>query len=107
MEGHPEIKSNPTLGRVYTVHPLNRECFFLRILLHNVRGPTSFKYLKTVDGEECETYHMACLKLGLLEEDCHWDKTLEDAQGTMMPRQMRDLFAILLSACELSNPKEL
>ncbi|GBP30124.1 ATP-dependent DNA helicase pif1 [Eumeta japonica] len=36
--------------RVYGVHPSQSECFYLRMLLHHVRGPTSFQYLKTVDG---------------------------------------------------------
>jgi hypothetical protein len=37
------------LRRLYTVHPKQRECFFLRLLLVNVPGPTSFEFLKTVN----------------------------------------------------------
>jgi len=49
-----------TLDRMYTIHPNNPECFYLRILLHNVRGPTSFKNLKSVDGIEYDTYREEC-----------------------------------------------
>ncbi|CAJ0928188.1 unnamed protein product [Ranitomeya imitator] len=41
-KGYPEVKATDTLGRVYTVHPSNAECFYLRMLLHVVKGPTSF-----------------------------------------------------------------
>lgn len=50
------------LGRLYTVHPSQRECFYLRLLLINVRGPTS-----TVNGQLCESNHDACTELQLLE----------------------------------------
>lgn len=59
------------VGRVFTVHLNNAECYFLRMLLDKVPGPTSFKYLKTVNGVVCDTYQMACLRLGLLEDDDH------------------------------------
>ena len=45
----PDVKSTDALGRVYTVHPNNSECFYLRMLLHEVTGPTSFEALKTVN----------------------------------------------------------
>ena len=50
VEGYPGVKSTPALGRVYTVHPGNSECFHLRLLLHTMHGPTSFTELRTVDG---------------------------------------------------------
>ncbi|GBM84228.1 hypothetical protein AVEN_94428-1 [Araneus ventricosus] len=46
---NPGIKSSDALGRVYTVHPSNSECFHLRLLLHVVLGPTSFSDLKTIN----------------------------------------------------------
>ena len=58
-----------TLGRLYTVHTKQRECFFLRLLLVNVRGPTYFQYLRTVNGNLYDTYFNACRELHLLEDD--------------------------------------
>ncbi|KIH53763.1 hypothetical protein ANCDUO_16097, partial [Ancylostoma duodenale] len=74
-----DVRASDALGRVYTVHPNNDECYYLRLLLHTVRGPTSFTDLKTVDGEVCETYREACQRRGLLENDQHWDTTLAKA----------------------------
>ncbi|XP_037067965.1 uncharacterized protein LOC119089403 [Pollicipes pollicipes] len=39
------------IGRVYTASPRAGEAFFLRLLLHNVRGPRSYEELRTVDGQ--------------------------------------------------------
>lgn len=50
VPGFSDIFMTNTLGRLYTVHPKQRECFFLRLLLVNVTGPTSFQYLRKVNG---------------------------------------------------------
>jgi len=107
VQGHPGVRSSDALGRVYTVHPSNAECFYLRMLLHVVKGPTSFTDLKTVSGTICQTYCEACEKNGLLENDNHWDSTLEEASATRSPKRIRDLFAILLTTCTISNPLNL
>lgn len=51
----------------------------------------------------CQTFREACSTLGLLEDDVHWDHTLEDAAVTQSPEQMRNLFAIMIAMCALSN----
>jgi hypothetical protein len=48
---HDDIRATDALGRVYTIHPNNVECYFFRLLLHAVGGPISFESLKTVEGE--------------------------------------------------------
>lgn len=58
------IYESGTLGRVYTVHPKDAECYYLRLLLHTIKGPTSFDALKSINNEICPTYREACLKLG-------------------------------------------
>ncbi|XP_017494024.1 PREDICTED: uncharacterized protein LOC108382137, partial [Rhagoletis zephyria] len=97
VEGHPNLYSYDTLGRLYTVYPNNTECFYVRLLLINVRGPTSFQDLRAVNGQLCATYRQACQELNFLENDAHWDTALADASNTARPQQMR--FP--------SNPKEL
>ena len=108
VEGQRNLySSDDALGRLYTVHPNNQECFYLRLLLVNVHGPTSFQQLKTVNGEICATFRQACQELNLLENDAHWETTLADASNTAHPKQIRTLFAIILTTCFPSNPKDL
>ncbi|GFT79634.1 ATP-dependent DNA helicase [Trichonephila clavipes] len=95
------------LGRLYTVHPNNTECFYLRLLFINIRGPISFQDLRTVNDQLCATYRQACQKLNLLENDAHWDTALAGASNTARPQQIRTLFAIILTTCFPSNPKDL
>ena len=45
MTGFPGVKEAHILGRGYTVNPRQGECFYLRLLLHNIRGPQSFAHL--------------------------------------------------------------
>jgi len=105
--GYANVYSTDTLGRIYTVHPSNDECFYLRLLLVNVRGATSFQSLRTVDGELCTTYREACQCLHLLEDDIHWDHTLADAVIFSSAHQIRSLFAIIISTCFPSDPLHL
>jgi hypothetical protein len=70
---------NQCIGAHLHSYPCNDECFYLRLLLVNVRGPTSFQFLRTGNGELCATYREACQHLRLLEDDVHWDHTLADA----------------------------
>ncbi|KAL8617178.1 hypothetical protein ACOMHN_014348 [Nucella lapillus] len=107
VENWPGIKASAAIARVYTVSPKHQECFFLRLLLHQVKGPTSFEDLRTFEGRLCNTNREACLLHGLLEDDEHWNLTLEDAAATKHPKQMRQLFAIMMHTCELSNPVDL
>lgn len=105
--GHPGIKKDAALGRVYGIHPSQSECFYLRILLHHVRGPTSFAYLKTVNGFVKETYQAACRDRGLLENDDHWGNTLSEASLSHCPKKLRELFVVILLFCQPSEPLKL
>ncbi|XP_067947388.1 uncharacterized protein [Watersipora subatra] len=82
---HPGIYQTDALARVYTVHPNNRECFFLRIILHHVVGPVSFHHLRTVEGHVCATFHETCRRLGLLKDDAQWREALEEAATVRSP----------------------
>ena len=107
VEGHPNVKFDCTIGRVYSVHPSHHECFFLRLLLHEIRGPTSFSFLRTIDGQTFDTYREACLALNLLEDDNQWNTAMDEASVSHTPISLRELFSIILKTCEVSNPLEL
>ncbi|CAK1589438.1 unnamed protein product [Parnassius mnemosyne] len=67
------------------------------MLLHEVRGPTSFEDLKTVNGILHPTFQSTCETLRLLEDDNYWDTTLEVAALCDSPLNMRELFTIMLT----------
>ena len=103
VKDHPNIRESDTLGRVYTVHPRQQECFYLRLLLHTVKGAKSFKDLKEVDGKVCDTFREACRLRGLLEDDTHWHKCLDEAAAGCAPSRLRSLFAIILTMGEVAD----
>lgn len=107
VEGWQGIRLNDAIGRVYAVHPNQQECFFLRLLLHEIRGPRCFADLRTYDQDVCQTYREACKKHGLLADDDTWDKTLEEATASRSPLQIRQLFAIMMTMCNLADPLNL
>ena len=73
------IHEAETIGRVHTVSPRQGECFFLRILLHTIKGLTSFDALKTVNEVIFKTFLESCQLQGLLEDDNGWHHTMEEA----------------------------
>ena len=107
VSGHPGVKAAHVLGRVYTISPRQGECFYLRLLLHHVRGPQSFSELKTVNGDLCSSFREACFKLGLLEDDNQYHLAMEEASVGNSPASLRTLFAVILTWCEPSNPLEI
>ncbi|KAI8764115.1 ATP-dependent DNA helicase pif1 [Biomphalaria glabrata] len=52
------------------------------MLLHVVKGPTSFTNLKTVEGVVCQTFRETCQRRGMLDNDEHWEVALAEAAQT-------------------------
>lgn len=61
------------MARIFTVHPSNIECVYLRLLSINVRGPQSFQDLRTVDGVLCATQRRARTRT-VLKNSVHSNK---------------------------------
>lgn len=55
----------------------------------------------------CETYQGVAQRRGLLESDQEFDNDLQLAAGVVSPRQIRELFVMMLMFCELSEPEVL
>ncbi len=68
------------IGRMYYVHPIAGERFYLRLLLTAVAGATSFDHLRAVDGRLCATFREACILLGLVENDREYELCLEEGR---------------------------
>ena len=62
-----------SIGRMFTSGIRDIERYCLRMLLHNVRGASSFECLRTVEGVERATFKGAATAMGLLADDAEWD----------------------------------
>lgn len=103
VDGHLGIRARKALGRVYTAHPTNFECFYLGILLPTVICLTYFEYLSTVNEEVCPTFRESYLKRGLLEDDSNWDATMFEAAANKSSKKLRILFAIIVVNCGVAD----
>ena len=68
-----------------------------------VRGPISFEDLRTVNKLVLPTFKDACMERGLLRNDAEWDRCLQEAAYFQSGKQIRDLFALILSHCHQTN----
>ncbi|CAH1105996.1 unnamed protein product [Psylliodes chrysocephalus] len=64
----------------------------------------SFSILKTVNNVTYPTFQEACITIKLLEDDDHWDRTLEEASISDSPYEIRELFTIMLVFCQVEDP---
>ena len=64
----------------------------------------SFEDLSAVYGTIFNTFCEACSQLGLLQDDIEFRMTLTEAVATRMPKQIRQLFSIILTFCEPDDP---
>ncbi|GMQ05571.1 hypothetical protein CsSME_00050547 [Camellia sinensis var. sinensis] len=92
------------IGRMYFASPNCGERFYLRLLLTVVKGPKSFQSLRTVDNVVHDTFKLACIARGLLEDDEEWIQCLKEAVVIKIGYQLRRLFSIILTQCSPLNP---
>mmetsp|Transcript_13935 Transcript_13935/g.25805 ORF Transcript_13935/g.25805 Transcript_13935/m.25805 type:complete len:831 (-) Transcript_13935:1923-4415(-) len=103
----PRARNLKVIGRVYTVSIREGERFYLRLLLTQVAGPTSFEHLRTVNGVLHPTFKDACVASSLIEDDTEWDRTMTEATIWQMPQQLCNLFASLLFFGQPADPSAL
>ncbi|XP_059179144.1 uncharacterized protein LOC131958244 [Physella acuta] len=102
----PRLRGHETtIGRMYSVSPTDREKWFLRILLLNVKGATSYTDLRKVERNSTPfaSFQEACIARGLTDDDSEWDACLTEAAIHQMPVQLRQLFAFICLMCEPSD----
>ncbi|XP_071581345.1 uncharacterized protein [Temnothorax nylanderi] len=91
------------ISRLYTVSIRDTERFYLRLLLLHVAGAKCFEDLRTVNGVLYETFKDAAIAKNLIEADDLWEKTLEEATGSHMFAQLRELFTYI---CIFGTPTD-
>ena len=104
---HIRRNSRGKVGRIANVAPNEGERFYLRMLLHIVKGAQSYSDLRTVAGHKHPTFRAACEALGLLGDDQEWFHAMADAAHWALPYQLRQLFVTLLLFYEVTNPVKL
>ncbi|CAN1780534.1 ATP-dependent DNA helicase pif1 [Linum perenne] len=100
-------KSGISIGRLYYAHPSSNERYYLRVLLHIVKGCRSFEEIKTVNGVIYESFKETCYALGFLADDNEWHDCLQEVSTWASGRKMRRIFATMLAFSQVSNTKEL
>lgn len=80
------------IGRMYHCNPTAGERYYVRLLLTAVKGPQSFKHLRTVRGVRYKTFQEACVALGLSRDDQHWIQTFQEVTTYASGEALRELF---------------
>ncbi|XP_074352575.1 uncharacterized protein LOC141691715 [Apium graveolens] len=108
LEGWWKIRERGTVfGNLSDVYASSGETFYLRMILMHIKGATSFKDLRTVNGIVYNTYKEPCDALGLLKDDKQWDVTMTENFNHVMPFQLRQLFVFILSNNQVADPLKL
>ncbi|CAN1837196.1 ATP-dependent DNA helicase pif1 [Linum perenne] len=102
-----ERKKKAAIGRLYYCHHSSGERFYLRMLLHTVRGCTSFEDIKTVNGVKYDTFKETCSAYGFLADDGEWNHCLREVSLTATSYQMRMLFVRMIMYCQVSDVSSL
>ncbi|KAI7756269.1 hypothetical protein M8C21_015503 [Ambrosia artemisiifolia] len=97
----------PQRGRIVSANPAEGERYYLRILLSNIKGPTSFEDLCTVNGEKYTTFRRAALEIGLIENDDSLSQCLTEASLFQFPNALRRLFETIMIFCEPGDIRKL
>ncbi|GBC01666.1 hypothetical protein RclHR1_04290002 [Rhizophagus clarus] len=90
---------------MYMCSPRDKERFYLKTLLTQVSGTTSYESVHTINGITYDTYEEAIQQLGSVfdEKNNEFGKCLKEAASYQMPSKLRQLFATILLFCD---PKE-
>src|SRR6266540_1380814 len=94
------------IGRLYYVNPTEGEQFYLRMLLMIVKGTKNYEEIRTYNGIIYQTFKEACAARGLLSDDKEWYNTFQEASTLATYSQLRNLFVIMLTYCEIKKRKD-
>ena len=93
------------IGRIHAVPRSSDDRYYLRMLLHHVKGVTCHKDIRTIDDVVYDTYKAAACSLGLLSDDKEIEFAMQETWDFGNSQKLRSLFSILLNFSEISNPK--
>ena len=79
----------------------------MRIILLNVRGATSFEYLRRYNGTLYQTFIETGIAAELVGNDEEWENAMIEGCTYQMPRVLRQLFVVKCLFCQPANPMTL
>ncbi|XP_021974539.1 uncharacterized protein LOC110869606 [Helianthus annuus] len=99
-------RKNPygSIGRIHYVPPSLGDCYYLRILLNHIKGPTCCEDIKTVDRQVFQTFKDACFARGLLDDDKEYVNAIKEASTWSTGDFLRTFFVMLLLSNSISRP---
>ena len=74
-----ERTKGKAVGRIAYTTPSEGEKFYLRLLLANIRGPTSFTDLLTTNGKLCTSFQEVATEHGFLKSNNIFEICMEEA----------------------------
>lgn len=99
-----ERQQGLAIGRIYHCSPTAGERFYLRLLLCNIAGPSSYEELRTFRGVLHPTFYEACRARGLVEDDKEWVYCFREARRYKSGMALRSLFVIAIIHGPLITP---
>ncbi|KAJ8879633.1 hypothetical protein PR048_020241 [Dryococelus australis] len=99
-----EALPKSTISQTHSISPqFNEELLWLRLVMHNFRGSTSFQDIRTVRNSLLLTFKEACMDLLLLDQDDIYKVTLFEAATWSHPWRLRVLLPHSLFHCNISD----
>ena len=96
------------IGRLPMCSPRQGELYYLRILLINVVGPSSFTNIRTLPSSHTtSTFKDACISRGLLDDDTHLESAMIEIAQTSPASRLRNFFVTAVICCEPARPDTL
>ena len=96
-----------TIGQTFYIHPSSGELYYLRLLLNHQKSATNYESFHTIHNIIYPTYQTAYHALGLLEDDQKWNEAILEASFCSISYQLRQLFTIILTFCNINDPIKL
>ncbi|XP_054796096.1 uncharacterized protein LOC129301562 [Prosopis cineraria] len=100
-----ERKCGFAVGRMTHASPSSGEFYYLRVLLTKVKGPRSYKEIRTVENIIYLTFKSACHAMGLLEDDIEYIDAIKEAANWALGHYLRKFFVSMLLCHCLTDPK--
>lgn len=98
---------NLIIPRILSVTPNLKELYYLRLLLLKIKGPKSFRELKTAKGVTYDTFELAAIARNLVNNGKQWKTLMYNTVNREYPKDCRFLFAMLMLHSNVTNPTPL